>query len=309
MKTAAQLLRLADQNLAEAFANDLLLDAPFIAAMAAVLANASQGNQHKYLKHTLAPTVGFRPVNTGIPYQGSDQVLVTVDLRTLSANVRMDQQIANAYPTGVEAIMDLESQLSLQAAFAAAERQLIYGSGAQGLADGFSGLVQATTIDGLADPMVINATGAAARSSVYFLRFGEPDCELIVGREGNIQQGATFEQMIPDGTGLLYPIYSRIQEALMSLKIGGIFSVARIANIGTAANTTLTDAMIYNALSTFPSNRGPSIMVMHRRSLFQLRASRTATNPTGQAAPIPTEVAGVPIIVTDSVRLDETAVA
>jgi hypothetical protein len=85
--------------------------------------------------------------------------------------------------------------------------------------------------------------------------------------------------------------------------------LARICNIGIAAGKTLTDALIYAALATFPSNRPPSVMVMNKRSLYQLRASRTATNPTGNAAPIPTEVEGIPIISTDSVRLDETAVA
>jgi hypothetical protein len=309
LRTAAQLLKLADQNLAPVFANDLLLDAPFIRAMQAVTANASQGTQHKYLKHTTAPTVGFRPVNTGLDISASDQTLVTVDLKNLSANVRMDQQIANAHPAGVEACLDMECELALQAAFSAAEKQLIYGSGAQGNADGFAGLSQASTIDALADAMVTNATGTTALTSVYFIRFGEPDVQLILGREGNITQGATFEQMMADSNGKQLPVYARIQEALMTIKVGGAFSIARICNIGTATGKTLTDALIYAALSTFPSNRPPSLMVMNKRSLFQLRASRTATNPTGNAAPIPTEVEGIPIIATDSVRLDETAVA
>lgn len=309
LRTAAQMLKLADQNLAPGFASDLLLDAPLIAMMAAVFANASQGTQHKFLKHTTAPTVGFRPVNTGLDFAASDQTLVTVDLKNLSANVRMDQQIAKAHPIGVEGCLDGECELALQAAFSAGEKQLFYGSGAQGNADGFTGLSQASTIDALADAMVTNATGAAALTSVYFLRFGEPDVQLILGREGNIQQGATFEQMIPDGAGKLFPVYARIQEALMSIKVGGAFSIARLCNIGVAAGKTLTDALIYTALSTFPSNRGPTVMVMNRRSLAQLRASRTATSPTGAPAPTPTEVEGVPIINTESIRSDETAVA
>lgn len=309
LKTAAQLLKIADQNLAPGFASDLLLDAPLIARMAAVPANASQGTQHKYLKHTTAPSVGFRPVNTGLDFSASDQTLVTVDLKNLSANVRMDQSIAKAHPSGPEVCLDLESFLGLQAAFSAGEKQLFYGDGAQGNADGFKGLVQASTIDALADAMVVNATGATALTSVYFLRFGEPDVELVLGRDGNITQGATFEQMIPDATGKLFPAFCRIQEALMTIKVGGAYSIARICNIGVAAGKTLTDAMIYSALATFPSNRGPSVMVMNRRSLAQLRASRTATSPTGAPAPVPTEVEGVPIISTESIRNDETAVA
>jgi hypothetical protein len=307
LKTAAQLLKLADQNLAPGFASDLLIDAPLIAMMAATAANASQGMQHKYLKHVSAPTVGFRPVNTGVDITASDQSLVTVDLKTLSANVRMDQQIAQAHPAGVEVCMDIEGMLALQNAFSAGEKQLIYGSSAD--SNGFTGIAQAATIDGLTDGMVTNATGTSALTSVYLMRFGEADCELILGRDGNIQQGATFEQMVADSSGKLFPAFVRIQEALMSIKVGGIYSLGRICNIGTATGKTLTDALLYQAISTFPSNRGPSVIVMNRRSIYQLRASRTATNPTGTAAPLPTEIEGIPIVVTDSVNNSETAVA
>lgn len=307
LTTAVQLLRLADQNLAEELASDLLLSAPLTRSMAAVVANASQGTQHKYLKHVAAPSVGFRPVNEGLDYAASNQSLVTVDLKNLSANVRVDQQIAKAYPKGSEAMMDLESFLAIQNAFAAAESQLIYGTGAA--AGGFVGIAQASTIDGLADPMVVDATGTAARSSVYLLRYGPADVELILGNDGSIQVGDTFAQMVPDATGKLMPVFARIQEGLMSVKVGAAFSLGRIANIGIAAGKTLTDALIYEALSRFPANMGPSVIAMNRRSLAQLRQSRTATNATGAPAPIPKDVEGIPIVVTDAITNAETAVA
>jgi hypothetical protein len=309
LTTLAKLIKLNDRNLAPDFASDLLLDAPLLARMQATAANASNGTQHKYLKHTTAPTVGFRPVNTGIDYAASDQTLVTVDLKQLSANPRIDQQLANAYDMGPEALMDLESMLAMQAALNAAEKQIIYGTGAAGSADGFTGISQATTIDALADPMVVTATGTTALTSVYLLRFGPADVELIMGRGGNIMMGDTFSQMIADGSGRLFPAFCRIQEALMSVKVGSAFSLGRICNIGVAAGKTLTDALIYSALSKFPAGRRPSLLVMNTRSQEQLRSSRTATNPTGAPAPTPEEVGGVPILVTDSIRNDETAVA
>jgi hypothetical protein len=42
-------------------------------------------------------------------------------------------------------------------------------------------------------------------------------------------------------------------------------------------------------------------MIMNRRSQFQLRASRTATNITGAPAPLVDNVAGVPVITTDAI--------
>jgi len=51
----------------------------------------------------------------------------------------------------------------------------------------------------------------------------------------------------------------------------------------------------------------PDALFMTRRSLEQLRASRTATNPSGSPAGNPDNVAGIPIIVTDSILDTEDA--
>lgn len=51
----------------------------------------------------------------------------------------------------------------------------------------------------------------------------------------------------------------------------------------------------------------PNYIVMNRRSAAQLRKSRTATNATGAPAPWPTEIEGIPIIVTDAIGNAEAA--
>lgn len=305
MTTVTQLLRLADQNLAPTFVNDLLQDAPLIQRMAAVVANASQGTQHKYLKDTAAASAGFRPINSGIDYTASDQTLVTLDLKVISANPIVDQAIAKAYPGGPEAFMDFEGTRALRTAFRNLESQLIYGTSAD--ANGFGGITSSTYIDALADTMVYNAAGASARSSVYFLRLGAEDVELVLGNQGNISVGATQEQMMVSPVNSKnMPVYFRVQEGLIGLKLGGAYSMARLANLAAGA---LDDDKIFETLALFPSSRPPTVMVMNRRSLKDLRNSRTATNSTGTPAPIPTEVAGIPIIVTDAISNAETAVA
>ena len=305
MTTVAQLLKLADQNLAPNFANDLLQDAPLIARMAATVANASQGTQHKYLKDTSAASAGFRPINSGIDYTASDQTLVTVDLKVISANPIVDQMIAKNYPGGVEAFMDFEGSRALRTAFRNLENQLIYGTGAD--ANGFPGITSSGYIDALADGMVYNAAGSAARSSVYFLRFGPEDVELVLGNAGNISVGSTMEQLVVSGTNSkLMPVFVRVQEGLIGLKLGGAYSMGRLANLAAGA---LDDDKIFETLALFPSSRQPNLIVMNRRSLKDLRASRTATNSTGAPAPIPTEVAGIPILVTDAISNAESAVA
>lgn len=306
LTTAAQLLQIADQNLDPAFVNDLLDDAPFLKQMSAVLANASNGTQHKYLKDTTATSGGFRAINDGTDYTASTQTLVTNTLQVLTANVRVDQQIAKAYPGGVEAFMDFEGARSLRKAMAVAEAQFFYGVSNDSA--GFVGLKANTYIDALADGQVYGAGGSSALTSVYLMRQGTDGVELILGRDGNIEVGETMEQLILGANSKEMPVYFRVQEALMGFKMGGAYSVARIANLA-ASTYTLTDAMIYEAIALFPSSRQPTVIAMNRRSLKQLRASRTATSPTGAPAPIPTEVEGIPIVVTDGISNAETAVA
>ncbi len=119
-----------------------------------------------------------------------------------------------------------------------------------------------------------------------------------------------FEQLIADATGKLYPAYVAVIHAWLGLQIASNYSAVRIANIGPDASVnTLNDDLIAEAISRFPSDRQPNIMAMSRRSLAQLRASRTATSVSGAPAPFPTESFNVPIVVTDSVSDKEPVVA
>jgi hypothetical protein len=307
LTTVAQLLRLADQNVAPEFATNLLRKAPLVAALSAVLANASQGHQHKYLRHISAPAVGFRAANTGLDATASNQELVTIDLKNISAPVRIDTQIGDAHPQGSEALLDMESELALIEAFKILNRVLLYGTLATvGIADGFSGLLQATTVATIAGGSVNNAGGSSNRTSILMLKLGPRDVEMIVGREGNITQGPTYKQLITDANGKHFPAYCRDQEALATVKVGARYSLARIANI--AANTTVNDALIYDAFELFPEDQ-PDLIVMNKRTISQLRKSRTATTTKGTPAPYPTEVEGIPILVDPNLSNAEAAVA
>jgi hypothetical protein len=305
LTTITQLLRLADNNVGDVILSDLLMKAPLLERMQATLANASQGAQHKYLKHVTAPSVGFRPVNTGLDYSTSDQALVTVDLKNLSANIRFDKQVYNNMPDK-DMFMAEQGRLSFVEAFKMAEKQILYGTGALGAADGFTGLLQAATVATIAGGAVFNAGGSAARTSVLLVKFGASDIELIVGNDGVLEIGDDFEQLIPDATGKLFPAICRNQEGMLSVKAGAKYSMVRIANVGTGA--TLTDALIYDAMELFPEDQ-PDLIIMNKRSVGQLRKSRTATTTKGTPAPYPTEVEGIPILVTPNLSNAEAAVA
>ncbi len=307
----AALVAQNDKNLDPVYVSDLLQSAPMITALYAK--PASNGTLHKYLKTTVAPTVGFRAIGAGRDHSTFTQTLVTATLALMDASFHVDKAYADAHKDGVDVVMEKAGMEHLKAAFSSAEKQLIYGTGALGDSTGFAGLVQNTAIDAVADAMVVNAGSAVANqtSSVYLLRTDDSNVALVAGLNaaGNILDvGPRFEQMMPDSSGKFYPAYVSVIQAYLGLQYGSVLSVGRIANLGPTSNS-LTDTLIATAISKFPADRQPNLLVMSRRSLAQLRASRTATNATGTPAPFPVESFGVPIIVTDSVLDTEPVLA
>lgn len=302
--TLTDLAKINDQNAVDLGVTDLLQDAPLFAALGADF--ASNGDTHKYIKETGAPVVGFRAVNDGRENSKSADTVVTVTLKVMDGSFKVDQALADIYTKGREAYIAREARRHMRAMFAGAEAQFLYGVGAN--ADGFVGLADNAAFDGLADAMVVNAGGTtvATGSSVWLIRTNDmgTDMQAILGKSGNITMGDTTLVEAKGTTGTYPALYTPIT-GWLGMQVGSAYSIVRIANLTADANKGLTDALIYEALSRFPASRQPNLIVMNRRSLKQLRASRTATNVTGAPAPRPTEVEGIPIITTDSIKSTE----
>lgn len=300
----AEMIKINDRNVSDVMGiSDLLQEAPFLNAVFADF--ASNGTQHKYLKETKAPVVGFRAANDGRDHDSSEDTLVQLDLQILDASHHHDSALVNQYKFGPSAFMAREGTRHIRAAFSMAEKQLIYGLGQD--AAGFTGLADAETINDSDDAMVVNAGGSTAVSSVFAVRSvgALTDFLLITGNEGNIDVGAIYEQMMDGATTGKFNAYVQPIHAYLGAQIGSIYSVGRICNLDDGSNT-LNDDMIANLLALAPSARPFTHLVMNRRSNRQLQQSRTATNPTGNPAPFPSDAFGVPIILTDSVSNAET---
>lgn len=304
----ADLLVINDMSVADLEISDILDDAAILRAMYSDV--ASNGTVHKYNKETGAPVVGFRSPNAGRELDSSADTQVSIDLKILDASFLVDLALANAYQRGgPQALVAREARRHLRAALFAAEKQLVNGTGND--AGGFTGLINAATINGLTDEMVVDADGDTALTSVYLLR-STPDgnnVAVIVGQDGEISIGDTVTQMATDADDKKYPALWTPVQGWMGLQVGGARSIGRICNIGTDTGKGLTDDLIYAAFAKFPAGAMPTHIAMNRRSREQLRKSRTATNATGTPAPIPTEVDGVPIVCTDAILNSETAVA
>jgi hypothetical protein len=273
---------------------------------------SSNGETHKYTKETGAPTVGFRAPNTGREFSKSADTVVTVTLKVLDFSWAVDKAVADIWRKGGrEALIAREGLRHLKAALVKYEKQLIYGTNAtHGDTAGFTGMVNASTVDGLADPMVVNAGGTTANtaSSVWAIALGPNDVLGVVNGDGEFDLGETTVQNFQDGTGKHYPAYYTPATTWLGLQVGSAHSMGRIVNLTEDSGKGLTDDLIAELLSRFPITHRPTALFMNRRSLKQLQQSRTATNATGAPAPFPSESFGVPITTVESIVNTEALV-
>jgi hypothetical protein len=299
---------------------DLLDRAPLLQVITATA--ASNGTLHKYLKQTRASDAGFRSANAGRAKSNSQDLLVEATLKIIDGSFDTDVALAMGYKGGVEAWIQKELIRTMKQAMFVIERQMFYGTkqqtGGGYLADsgGFTGLANSTALDATADSMVIApatspGTTADAQTSVWLIRHGIDDVAMVLGNDGRfaVEEEPTIIQKLVDATeldaGKSYPAYYVPVTGWGALQLGSIYSAGRICNI----ESKLDDDDIYEALSKFPSDKLPNVIAMNRKALSLLRKSRTATNATGAPAPFPTDVAGIPIVATDAIRVDEPVIA
>jgi len=283
--------------------SDLKNSAPLMAALTAM--PSSNGVMHKYSKYTAEPVVGFRTENAGRDFDHSVDTIVSVDLKILDWSWATDKAVAEAWRQGgAAAYVAREGARHMQSAMFRAERQLLQGV-TDGDAAGFDGFADNANVNAVADEMVVDGGGTTAdvNQSVYLLKSSEV---FPVLRTEGLELGQTIIQNMIDGGGMNFPVYYTPACAWMASQIGGLYSMARIANLNAVdADAQLTDEKIYNAIAKFPAGQRPDMIVMSRSAQDQLRNSRTTYNPAGLPASTPEAAAGLRIVVSDAVKQDE----
>lgn len=273
---------------------------------------SSNGETHKYTKETGAPVVGFREANRGRALSKSQDTLVTATLEICDLSYRADKAIADIWRKGgAGAWIAREGLRHIKASMKAAERQLIYGNSNLGDAAGFLGMINSATGDALADGMVVDATGSTANAaaSVWVISAGPNDLQAVYNGDNPFDLGDPTVIDALDDQGNHYPAYYVPGTFWMGMQLGSIYSMARICNLTAQAGKGLTDTLIGQAVSLFPSGHEPTHILTNRRSREQLRVSRTATTPTGIPATTPKDWDGIPIIPVESLVNTEAIVA
>jgi len=282
--------------------SDVLNRAPMIRRLSAF---SVDGTQLKYVKQTGAPQVGFRNLNDGVENDVADWTQVTVDLAIADASFNVDIAAAEGYRLGPAAFLALQLRTHMEAMMFKIEQEVLYGANTNGFA------ALGDELNAVADATVISAGGTTADtgSSVWAINSGFNDVQLAWGNQGVIEAKDTSIIRTAGSSSGHFGSYWTPVTGYCGLIYGSAYSAGRLCNLTEDSGKGLTDDLLSQLLETFPSGRGPNMLVMSRRSLGQLQRSRTATNPTGQPAPFPDSAFGVPIIVSDAVSDTEALVS
>lgn len=273
-------------------------------------ARTIRGTSYKIGVRKSYPGVGFRNANGGTTYTKSVFENRLIETFILSGNVRADVAVAGAYEDGAEAWKLIEASGVMAQSMIELGSQIYYGTGTD--SKGFPGLqeIHAAYSATLTEPLTVDALGTSAGtgSSVYGVKFGPQDCQLIFGTGNAFELGDWFNQMVNDGTaGQDYLAHVASLNAWVGLQVGSVYSVGRIRDLTADAGKGLTDALIADLLSKYPIGKRPDALFMNRRSAYQLQISRSpSSNTSGNAATtpfaeLPSSAFGIPIIVTDSI--------
>lgn len=261
-------------------------------------ARTIKGLNYKTRVRTALPTVGFRNANEGNAAGKSTIENRLVEVFIMNPRWECDKAVADSAEDGPEVYIAEEGVATVEASMITLANQFYYGINADPN-KGFPGLISAIDTAN----MVVDAGGTTAStgSSCWAVKFGPQDVQWVWGLNGSLAMSEVTTARLTDING--NPFTGYVQELLArpGLQVGQRWSVGRIKKLTEDVGKGLTDALIGSLLAKFPVGRGPDALFMSRRSLEQLRKSRTATNATGAPAPTPTEAFGVPIQVTDAI--------
>jgi hypothetical protein len=275
-------------------------------------------NEYNSLVVTQDPKVGFRKPGEFADHESAKLESRTVKCAYLDASWKVDKALAEQSDWGKETVFAIETLTHLRSAFMMLAQQIWYGVKSE--PTGFRGLYEligSSTSDKSNADLHINAGGTGAgRSSVFAVSTGLDSIQLAWGSEGKLTERDVESIYVPNpeitgtapnqvvkakNSGAYY--YGQEIAGWCGLQVTSAHAFGRISNLNDS--TRLNDELLYRLISRFPVGREPKAFFMTRRSLEHLRSSRTATNATGSPAPTPTEVCGIPIIVTDAIANNE----
>jgi hypothetical protein len=132
--------------------------------------------------------------------------------------------------------------------------------------------------------------------------------QWVFGNNAPFQMADPRIQTVPDPNDSTKFLTAYVQGLTLwaGLQVKHKFAIGRVKKLTTDVGKGLTDALIGSLVSKYPAAYTPQCFFATRRSIEQLRASRTATTSSGKEADVPVDWQGIPIIPTDAISNIET---
>jgi hypothetical protein len=271
-------------------------------------ARPKAGTSYKLFQRTGLPTGSFRDANAGTSLVKSSSAQKLAQMFFFDCQLQVDEAVQKADDGSLGDILADETLAATQGSMITLGNQVWYGANATD--KGFDGLKNFITSE-------VSAGGSGGAYSSAYLVWLDPSYKGVffdVGNNGQMDFGEWMKQQVTDAADATkrYMAWVNNMSFYLGLNIGSDKSVWR-AKLLTTANP-LTDAIGAEVMSKVPVGRRGSLRwFMNPTAAFQLQKSRSSignqkSGATGDAfAPQPTELAGVPIIITDSLSNAETA--
>jgi hypothetical protein len=243
------------------------------------------------------PTTGFRKLGDGIAASKGRYEEREFKLFLFAGRVEVEIAAGQADDEGLEGLKARHVKGVTLSALKEVGSQVFYGVANE--ADGFPGLKAFAAFGGA---YTLDATGSTSNtaSSVYGVKFGEDYASMLFGAtEDPFKLGEFRKESLTGNNGALLPGEVADLEGWLGLAIKHAASVVRICNLTAQTGKGLTDALAGTAEDLLPAGIKPDVYFMSKRSRAQLRTSRST--PENVYPAMPTELNGVPIIVTDSI--------
>lgn len=265
-------------------------------------AMTKSGTTYRVTRRTALPTAQFANAGEAVTVGKSIYVQETKEMYWLDCQLRVPESVAKADDRKLGDFLTSESQGALQAVTNLIGAQVFYGTSAD--AKGFAGL-QAQSVGKWPTGGTTNSTSA------YLVWLNPQGVSFVVGNDGQISMPEWAMQAITGATTQNMAWVSNISSYL-GLQVGSANAVYRVSGITAAA--PLTDANGNGLVSKVPLSRRNGLRwFMNRTAAYTLQKSRTGITyvPAGSGGSpafpsMPTELAGVPITVTDSLVDTET---
>jgi hypothetical protein len=285
----------------------------------AIPARQIDGTSYKLRQRSAVPSATFTGLN-----EGSDNTKSSYETRTIECfPLRLALQVDRALIQGsIEDMLFEEAAAALRGAKLTLGSQIVYGRTRTeaDAAKGFPGLQElhsywSTELGNDALTVDAGGTTAGTGSSVYALSTGAMGIQILFGGGSAFNLTPWREETALDGSSKPFDAYVAHLTCWVGLQCASRYAVGRLKDATAESGKGITDALVAELISKMPVGAAPDMLLMNRRSAFQLQRSRTATTIySGQKsssgmevmAPYPTESNGVPIIVTDSITSTET---